>query len=210
MNNLYHRLPNWLTYLRLGLIPIFVILMIDPTRSMVYIATLIFIIAALTDYTDGYVARRYGAVSDEGKLLDPMADKILVLSALVMLVAQRSDFTADPWVPGWMVVLVLAREIWVTGLRAIAASRGVVVAAGRGGKFKSGFQMVAIVFLLLHDITFPFFGQRLTCQAVGVNFLLVSVVLSYWSAVDYSFAVLGKDSLVPAAAPQSDAAEKIN
>ncbi|MBN8550633.1 MAG: CDP-diacylglycerol--glycerol-3-phosphate 3-phosphatidyltransferase [Deltaproteobacteria bacterium] len=199
MNSVLHRLPNWLTYLRLGLIPVFVVLMIEPTQGAVLLATFVFIIAAITDYTDGYIARRYGAVSDSGKLLDPMADKILVLSALVMLVAQRSDLTGDPWVPGWMVVLVLAREIWVTGLRGIAASKGVVVAATQSGKYKSGFQMVAIVFLLLHDTTFPFGGQRISCQSIGVNLLFFSIVISYWGAVEYSFSVLGEEKKSPAA-----------
>ncbi len=193
MKSVLHRLPNWLTYLRMALIPVFVVLMIDPTQGAVFLATLVFIIAAITDYTDGYIARRYGAVSDAGKLLDPMADKILVLSALVMLVAQRSDLTGDPWVPGWMVVLVLAREIWVTGLRGIAASRGVVVAATQSGKYKSGFQMVAIVFLLLHDITFPLAGQRVSCQTLGLNLLFLSIAISYWGAIEYTFNVLGDE-----------------
>lgn len=192
MNSFLRKLPNWLTYLRLGLIPVFVILMIDPTRWMVFLATLIFVIAAFTDYTDGYLARRFSAVSDAGKLLDPMADKILVLSALVMLVSQRSDLTGEPWVPGWMVVLVLAREIWITGLRGIAASRGAVIAASASGKFKSGFQMVAVVFLLLHDLAVPFTGHRLSCETVGINLLLLSIALSYWGAVEYTFSILGR------------------
>ncbi len=192
MNSMLHRLPNWLTYFRLLLIPVFVLLMIDPTRPMILLATIVFIVAAFTDLTDGYLARRFKAVSDEGKLLDPMADKILVLSALVMLVAQRSEITAEPWVPGWMVVLVLAREIWVTGLRGIAASRGVVMAAAQSGKFKSGFQMTSIVFLLMHDIAVPFTGRSVSCQTVGLNLLFFSIVLSYWGAVEYTAAVLGR------------------
>lgn len=208
MKSVLHRLPNWLTYLRLALIPVFVVLMVDPTQSTVYLATLVFIIAAVTDYTDGYIARRFGAVSDAGKLLDPMADKILVLSALVMLVAQRSDLTGAPWVPGWMVVLVLAREIWVTGLRGIAASKGIIVAANQSGKYKSGFQMVAIVFLLLHDISFPFFGQRMSCQALGLNLLFLSIAISYWGAIEYSFSVLSDDK--PAAAPAKHATSTEN
>src|SRR5262245_57339044 len=135
------RLPNWLTFLRLGLIPVFVFLMVEPSRWMVDLAMIVFIVAAFTDYIDGIIARRYGAVSDFGKLLDPLADKILVMAALVMLASQRSDTYGEPWVPGWMVVMVLAREIWVTGLRAVASARGVVVAASTTGKFKSGLQM---------------------------------------------------------------------
>lgn len=191
MNPFLQKLPNLLTYLRLALIPVFVLLMIEPTRGMVLVAAVVFVFAALTDFVDGYIARRYSAVSDAGKLLDPMADKILVLSALIMLVAQRSDLTGEPWVPGWMVVLVVAREVWVTGLRGIAASRGVIVAAAQSGKFKSGFQMTAIVLLLLHDIAFPFTGRRLSCQTVGINLLFLSLIFSYWGAVEYTFQILG-------------------
>lgn len=186
------KVPNWLTLLRLFLIPFFVVLMIDPTRSMVYVATAIFAVAALTDLIDGMIARRYGAVSDLGKLLDPLADKILVMAALVMLVAQRSDLSGDPWVPGWMVVVVLAREIWVTGLRGMAAARGIVVAASDRGKVKSLLQMVAIVFLLLHDEEFLIFKVAFTAKGIGLNFLLVSLLFSVWGAVEYTTLVLSE------------------
>jgi CDP-diacylglycerol--glycerol-3-phosphate 3-phosphatidyltransferase len=192
MSDLVQKIPNWLTLLRLGLIPFFVLLLIEPTPFMVKVATFVFIVAALTDLIDGYIARRFGAVSDVGKLLDPLADKILVTAALIMLVAQRSDFDGSPWVPAWMVVLVLAREIWVTGLRGIAASKGLVLAANATGKLKSGFQMVAIVLLLLHDTKLRFFGFPLSCQTIGTNLLLLSLVLSYWGAVEYSMLVLGQ------------------
>ena len=184
------KVPNWLTLSRVALIPFFVYLMHEPSRAMVNLATLVFIFAALTDWVDGYMARRYGAVSDFGKLLDPVADKILVMAALVMLVAQRGDVYGDPWVPGWMVVLVLARETWVTGLRAVAAGRGMIVAANNSGKYKSGIQMGAIILLLLHDYTFTLFGLKLTCQLVGINFLLISIAFSYYGAVEYTRMIL--------------------
>jgi CDP-diacylglycerol--glycerol-3-phosphate 3-phosphatidyltransferase len=187
------RIPNWLTYLRLALTPVFVLLMVEPSPWMVYAATGIFIVAAITDLFDGILARRLGAVSDAGKLLDPVADKILVMAALVMLVAQRSEVDGTPWVPGWMVVLVLAREIWVTGVRALAASRGVIVAAGMAGKVKSSFQMVAIVLLLLHDYPVVIFGLSMPSQILGLNALLLSIILSYWGAIDYTLAVFGGD-----------------
>jgi len=185
------RIPNWLTYLRLALTPVFVLLMIEPSPWMVYAATAIFIVAALTDLFDGLLARRFGAVSDAGKLLDPVADKILVMAALVMLVSQRSEVDGAPWVPGWMVVLVLAREIWVTGVRALAASKGVIVAAGVAGKIKSSFQMVAIVLLLLHDFQFRIGGVAVPSQILGLNALLLSILLSYWGAIDYTLAIFG-------------------
>lgn len=190
MTRLVQRIPNWLTFMRLGLIPIFVILMLDPSDSMVRAATVVFVVAALTDYVDGIIARRYGAISDFGKLLDPLADKILIMAALVMLASQRSDIYGEPWVPGWMVVMVLAREIWVTGLRGVAATQGTVVAASNTGKVKSGLQMVAIVLLLMHDSPVFLFNYRLTCQILGLNLLLISLAFSYWGAFEYSYEIL--------------------
>ena len=191
-SSLIKKIPNWLTYLRLVLIPVFVILMIDPTRTMVLVAAWVFIAAAITDYVDGFIARKFSAVSDFGKLLDPLADKILVMSGLVMLLAQRSDENGTPWVPGAMVVLVLAREIWVTGLRGVAASRGLIVPAGGAGKIKSGFQMIAIVLLLLHDRPLSSLGIPVawSCKFLGLNFLLISILFSLWSATEYTWSIL--------------------
>lgn len=184
--NFRNNLPNWLTYLRLALIPVFVLLMLDPTPAMVRVALAVFIVAALTDYVDGFVARRWGAVSNYGKLLDPLADKILVMAALVMLVAQRSDLYGDPWVPGWMVVLVLAREIWVTGIRGVAASRGLVLQADGAGKVKSFLQMTAICCLLLHHTELRLGAGHVTAQILGANLLLLSIFVSYWGAFGYT------------------------
>lgn len=191
MSSVVERLPNWITYLRLAVIPLFVALLAnDPSRTMVILATILFVFAALTDYVDGYIARRYGAVSDIGKLLDPLADKILVLAALVMLTSLRSDVFGDPWVPGWLVVLVLARDVWVTGLRAVAASQGVIVAASASAKWKSGLQMVAIVLLLLHDLRLPLPWVVVSAQYVGIKLLVISLVLSYWTAIEYTSEIL--------------------
>jgi CDP-diacylglycerol--glycerol-3-phosphate 3-phosphatidyltransferase len=185
----YKRLPNWLTFLRLALIPIFVVVLIEPSRSNLNLAAIIFVCAAITDYADGILARRYAAITDFGKLFDPLADKILVMAALVMLVALRDERCVS-FVPGWLVVLILARELWITGLRAFAAKDGTIVAAKAGGKVKSFLQMVSILALLLHDYSFPLFGFRITFQEVGLNLLVVSVVFSYLSAFDYSIAIL--------------------
>ena len=154
-------------------------------------ATVVFIFSAITDFLDGYLARRNGQVSDFGKLMDPIADKILVMAALVMLVAQRGLFNAEPWVPAWMVVMILAREIWINGVRSFAASQGIVVAAGNLGKIKSFAQMVAIPLLLLHDMVLVETTYRFTAQFFGERLLLLSIVFSYWSAVEYTFAVFG-------------------
>lgn len=185
----YKKIPNWLTFLRLALIPVFVFFLIDPSRSSLTIASIIFVCAAITDYADGILARRYAAVTDFGKLFDPLADKILVMAALVMLVSVR-DEQCRSLVPGWMVVLILAREFWVTGLRAFAAKDGNVVAAKSGGKVKSALQMVSIMALLLHDYSFNLFGHSVTYQFVGLNLLLISLAFSYMSAVDYSISIL--------------------
>jgi CDP-diacylglycerol---glycerol-3-phosphate 3-phosphatidyltransferase len=193
MANWYKRLPNWLTFLRLVLIPVFVAALIEPSRSSLNVAAVIFVFAAITDYADGALARRYKAVTDFGKLFDPLADKILVMAALVMLVSLRDD-SCDSFVPGWMVVLILARELWITGLRAFAAKDGTVVAAKSGGKVKSFLQMVAILALLLYDYSFSLFGYRITFQFIGLNILVVSLAFSYISAVDYSLAILSPQS----------------
>ena len=185
----YKRLPNWLTFLRLALIPVFVVFLIDPSRTSLNIAAIIFVFAAITDYADGILARRYAAITDFGKLFDPLADKILVMAALVMLVSVRDDRCIS-FVPAWMVVLILAREFWVTGLRAFAAKDGNVVAAKSGGKVKSFLQMVSILALLLHDYSFTLFGFQVTYQFLGLNILLVSLAFSYISAFDYSISIL--------------------
>jgi CDP-diacylglycerol--glycerol-3-phosphate 3-phosphatidyltransferase len=185
------QIPNWLTLFRIGLVPLLVVLLIDPSPGMVRMAFAVFIVAVATDFIDGALARRLNAITDFGKLLDPLADKLLVMAALVMLATQRTQEYGDAWVPGWLVVVVLAREFWVTGLRAVAASRGIVVAAKQAGKFKSGFQMVAIAFLFLHDYAFRVFGQSVSCQLIGLNLLLVSVAFSYWGAAEYTVEIFG-------------------
>jgi len=153
MANWYKQLPNWLTFFRLVLIPVFVFVLIEPSRSSLNLAAVIFVFAALTDYADGMLARRYKAITDFGKLFDPLADKILVMAALVMLVSLQDDNGAS-FVPAWMVVLILAREFWVTGLRAFAAKDGTVVPAKSGGKVKSALQMISILLILLFDYSF--------------------------------------------------------
>lgn len=179
-------LPNWITLLRVALIPVFVVLLIDPADWMLDLAVYIFIFAALTDYLDGMIARAFGYVSDFGKLLDPLADKVLVLSALIMLTSLKDNQWGEPWVPGWMVVMVVAREIWVTGLRGVAAGHGTIVAANSAGKVKSLLQMVSVVFLLLHDRPLSLGVITVSYQLIGLNLLFLSLVFSYWGAFQYT------------------------
>jgi CDP-diacylglycerol---glycerol-3-phosphate 3-phosphatidyltransferase len=194
-------LPNALTLLRITTIPLFVVIMVESSLAARYMAASLFILAALTDFLDGIIARRYGVVSDLGKLLDTLADKILVMAALVMLCSQRVDITGDSIIPGWMVVLVLTREVWVTGLRGIASVHGVVVAAGDLGKLKTAMQMIAIVFLILSHIEFVVFGVSLTARILGLNLLFVSLFFSYLSGVEYTISVCSV--LTKEAAPRS-------
>lgn len=163
-------LPNKLTLLRIIAIPVFIAVLM---MGYGYAATAIFVLAALTDMLDGRIARKYNLVTNFGKLMDPLADKLLVMSALVCLVELGS-------VPGWMVIVILAREFAVTGLRQVAASEGIVIAAGTTGKIKTITQMIAIPLLLL---------ENWPCRYIGVPmdqmFLWLAVAMTIVSGVEY-------------------------
>ena len=165
--------PNTLTLFRIAAVPIIVILMLYPNRISTWIAAILFSLAAITDYFDGYIARKFGLVSNLGKVMDPVADKLLVSSAFIML-------TSLGWVPAWMVCIIIGREIAVTGLRNIIAEKGEDVSASSLGKYKTGFQIAAIIPLLIH---YPFFG--LDVQAVGWFFLWGALAFTLWSGADY-------------------------
>lgn len=183
-------LPNYVTYFRIAIIPIVIWLLLDPTPIERYFALTVFIIAALSDFFDGYLARKFGAVSEFGKLLDPLADKILVVAVLVMLTSLRTPLYGDPLVPGWLVVAVVAREIWATGLRGLAAQQGVIVAASSSAKWKTLIQLIAVGALLLYDLPLTIFGWETTAQIFGLNLLLISLVFSYISVFEYTVRVL--------------------
>ena len=136
-------LANKLTLLRIFLVPLFVIFMIlDSNYYGVIIATIIFIIASITDKIDGYIARSRNQITTFGKFMDPLADKLLVTAALVSLVQLNV-------IPAWAVIIILSREFAVTGLRTIAAAEGKVIAASNWGKLKTVFQMLSIILLLI-------------------------------------------------------------
>ena len=186
-------LPNSLTFLRLVLIPFFVIMMIAPSPTMRLVAFFTYVLASITDVIDGRVARHYRVVSNIGKLLDPIADKILVMAALVMILAYVTDGEGQSILPGWLVVLVLARETWVNGVRSVAALNGVVVAASKLGKLKSFMQMSAIGLMLMpFSWRFVLSGYYVPFASLGVPLLLLSVFISYWGALEYTFAVFGR------------------
>jgi CDP-diacylglycerol--glycerol-3-phosphate 3-phosphatidyltransferase len=164
-----------LTLFRVIAVPIIVILMLFPNQVCTFIAAILFSAAAITDYLDGYIARTRGLVSTLGKVMDPVADKLLVSSAFIML-------TALGWVPPWIVCIIIGREIAVTGLRNIIAERGEDLSASNLGKYKTGFQIAAIIPLLIH---YPFLG--LNPQAVGEFFLWGALGFTVWSGADYFF-----------------------
>jgi CDP-diacylglycerol--glycerol-3-phosphate 3-phosphatidyltransferase len=174
-------LPNILTILRIALIPLLVVLLTDPQPTASVFATLTFFLACLSDFFDGYLARRWGISTTFGKLLDPLADKLIVAAALIML----SGMDRDPTVPAWMTAVIIGREIAVTGLRAVALGQGYVVAAEELGKYKMIFQMFALHGLLLH---YDFLG--VDWHVGGMYFLWISLVISLWSGIDYHVKVI--------------------
>jgi CDP-diacylglycerol---glycerol-3-phosphate 3-phosphatidyltransferase len=178
--------PNLLSLLRIALLPLLVYFLTDAGPLFSGLAAVTFFIASLTDFFDGYLARRHGQTTTIGKFLDPLADKLLVTAALVMLVA----IDRSPRVPAWMVVVIIGREIAVTGLRAIAASEGIVMAAEQLGKYKMLFQTFAIHCLLIH-----YQYLSIHFHAAGIYFLWIALVLAVWSGIDYHIKILRQISL---------------
>lgn len=166
-------LPNKLTIFRVILIPFFVFFVLAPyfPEYGKYIAVAIFIIASLTDLLDGKIARKYNLVTNFGKFMDPLADKLLVCSALICLVSNGK-------LPAWIVIIIISREFIISGFRLIASDNGIVIAAGYWGKFKTTFQMLMVIVLIL-DIGTPFFDM------LGLVLTYVALALTIISLVDY-------------------------
>ncbi len=180
-------LPNLLTLLRIGLVPVLVVLLFWPTPVARALAALAFLVACITDFFDGWLARRHGMTTALGQLLDPLADKLLVAAALIMLAA----VPPEPRVPVWMVVVIVLRELAVTGLRGIASSGGVTLAAQELGKYKMILQMFSLEALLLHyRYPVPGTGLEIDFHAGGMLFLWMALVLAVWSGVDYYVRIL--------------------
>ena len=171
-------LPNLLSLFRIAVIPFLVYLLTFIDRSRSLEAAVLFILASLTDFFDGYLARLRGSVSDLGRMLDPVADKLLILATLIMLTAMSRQ--AGPRVPAWLVVIVVARETAVTVLRCIALSEGIVMEAEELGKYKFIMQSFAVAGLLIH---YQYFGVDF--YVAGMYFLLVSTAIALWSGVNY-------------------------
>jgi CDP-diacylglycerol--glycerol-3-phosphate 3-phosphatidyltransferase len=168
-------LPNVLTLVRILLIPVFVMLLIDPTPDRALSAAIVFVVAAVTDLLDGYVARKTGQITKLGRLLDPIADKLLVLSALILLVQVDR-------VSALVAILIIAREVAVTGLRAIAASEGLIMSAEVTGKYKMALQVIAIVLLVLEGTVVEVIGNL---HLAGIVTLYLSLILGYVSGAQY-------------------------
>jgi CDP-diacylglycerol---glycerol-3-phosphate 3-phosphatidyltransferase len=166
--------PNSLTLFRIAAAPGIVVLLLFPnSRICTFVAAVLFSLAAITDYFDGYFARLRGMESAFGKAMDPLADKLLISCSLIMLASLG-------WIPGWVVCVIIGRELAITGLRGMISEKGADVSASNLGKYKTGFQIAAMIPLMLH---FPYFGVNL--HAVGMFFLWGALVLSLWSGIDY-------------------------
>lgn len=176
-------LPNILTMMRIAAIPLLAALLMSPSKESGFWAAAVFALASITDWLDGYLARRMGIVTVFGKFLDPIADKLIVMAALVMILPFER-------VPAWMVLVILGREMIITGLRGIASSEGIVIQASDLGKFKTIFQIVAILGLILHYDYNWFFGMAhplltVNMHNIGMFYLWIATILTIWSGVDY-------------------------
>lgn len=181
-------LPNQLTVSRLVLTLVFVALLSGISGTWVKTAALaVFSLAAITDFLDGYLARRLGLITNFGKLMDPLADKVLMTAGFVLL-------SGLDLIPAWVVVLILAREFLVTGLRLVASAEGVVLAADSSGKYKTTLQIVTVIYFLLYlasaepllNFLRPLFGAfYLGPDHLGVALIGISLVLTLWSGAHY-------------------------
>jgi CDP-diacylglycerol--glycerol-3-phosphate 3-phosphatidyltransferase len=176
-------LPNILTMMRIAAIPLMAALLLSPSQNSGFWAAAVFAVASITDWLDGYLARRMGVVTVFGKFLDPIADKLIVMAAMIMILPFGR-------VPAWMVLVILGREIVITGLRGIASSEGIVIQASDLGKYKTIFQIVAILGLVLHyDYNWLFGIQHslvhVNMHHVGMFYLWIATLLTVWSGVDY-------------------------
>ena len=175
-------LPNLLTLFRIFVTPLFFILFFYfPTKVFSLLASLLFTLASLTDFLDGYIARRWNLETSLGKFLDPLADKLLVAVALIMLIPLDR-------VPSWMVAVIIGREILVTGLRVVAVTEGLVISASRLGKYKTVLQILSVICLLIHyeyqlNIQSSYF--LINFNEMGMGLLWIAMFVTVWSGIDY-------------------------
>ena len=168
-------LPNKLTLFRIFLIPIFIIVMLLNIPNKYLISCIVFILASITDAMDGHIARKHNLITDFGKFMDPLADKLLVISALICMIEANL-------VPGWMVIIIISRELTVSILRAIAATDGKVIAASGGGKLKTITQMISIPLLLLGS-----HFENSVALSIGKVSILIATMLTLYSGWEYLY-----------------------
>jgi CDP-diacylglycerol--glycerol-3-phosphate 3-phosphatidyltransferase len=173
--------PNIVTLFRIATAPVLIWILMYTGPAASWAAAGVFFVATISDYFDGYLARSYDSVTTLGKFLDPMADKLIVMTALIML----TGMARMPHVPAWMVVVMVSREIMVTGLRAVAAAEGLIVGAEELGKYKMALQSIAIHGLLIHYTYF-----HVDFFAAGMFVLWIAMAVSAWSGIDYYVRVL--------------------
>jgi len=166
-------LPNCITMVRIAVMPVLFFLVLSPGRIFSLIIAILFIAASVTDFLDGYVARRYNIVTKMGKLLDPIADKLLISTAMIMMIPIGR-------IPAWVVVIIIMRDIFVDGLRSIASSEGLIIQARTLGKQKTLCQIIAVSALLIH---YPIFW--IDAHVVGTVVLYIALILTVWSGADY-------------------------
>jgi len=167
-------LPNSITMLRICIIPVLFLLLLSPGRWLSFTIAVLFIIAALTDLLDGYIARKYAIVTKMGQFLDPVVDKLMVSTAMILMIPIGR-------IPAWVVVLIIMRDVLVDGLRSVASSDGIVIQASRLGKKKTLSQIIAVSALIIHYDTV--FG--LDAHLVGTIVLYMALILTLYSGVSY-------------------------
>src|SRR5215471_16618445 len=189
----FWNLPNMLTLGRILLIPIFVWFTYESTPMYSFLAAVVFTVASITDVIDGYLARRWNLVTVVGKFMDPLADKLIVMAAMVMMVRLGR-------LAAWVVIVLLARELIVSGLRTIAAGEGMVIAAGQEGKWKTSLQLCGIISLCVHythPLNLFWATYSVNYNSVGQVLMYLSTIFSLWSAGLYFrefLAMLGRRS----------------
>ncbi len=166
-------LPNSITLLRIFIIPVLFLVLSNPGRTLSLTIGVLFLLAALTDLLDGYIARRFEIVTKTGKLLDPIADKIIVSTAMILMIPTGR-------IPAWIVAVIVMRDFVVDGIRHVASASGLIIQASKLAKQKTVSQVAAITALLIH---YPLFGAD--AHAVGIFILYISLFLTLWSGMDY-------------------------
>ncbi|MCX8118683.1 MAG: CDP-diacylglycerol--glycerol-3-phosphate 3-phosphatidyltransferase [Desulfobacterota bacterium] len=173
-------LPNGVTAIRIVAIPFVLFFLYRTEKAFQILSAFLFLLVALTDWVDGYFARRQKRVTVLGKFFDPLADKLLIVTALIGLIPCRG-------IPSWMVIVIVGREIAVTGLRGMAITEGIVISASPIGKYKTAFEMASVFFLLL-----PGSILSVDFQLIGMVLLWLALILAVVSGIDYFRKFLGK------------------